>query len=242
MSKYTTGEIAKLCNVSVRTVQYYDTRGILVPTELSEGGRRLYTEDDLKKCKVICFLRDLDIPINSIAEILAEPNQSSVIGLLLQRQKQILKSEIESNEQKLQNIELLMKEVSAKPSVSFNSLSDIAGIMKNKNNMKKIRKKLILMAIIMGLFEYGTLAIWVFSGIWWPFAVGMSITVILSILFSAYYYKAVDYICPQCNNVFKPRFKQVFFANHTPTTRKLTCPACGHKGFCVETAAKDKEE
>ena len=106
MSKYTTGEIAKLCNVSVRTVQYYDTRGILVPTELSEGGRRLYTEDDLKKCKVICFLRDLDIPINSIAEILAEPNQSSVIGLLLQRQKQILKSEIESNEQKLQNIEL----------------------------------------------------------------------------------------------------------------------------------------
>ena len=30
MSKYTTGEIAKLCGVSVRTVQYYDTRGIPV--------------------------------------------------------------------------------------------------------------------------------------------------------------------------------------------------------------------
>ena len=29
MSKYTTGEIAKLCGVSVRTVQYYDERGIL---------------------------------------------------------------------------------------------------------------------------------------------------------------------------------------------------------------------
>ena len=26
MSKYTTGEIAKLCGVSVRTVQYYDDR------------------------------------------------------------------------------------------------------------------------------------------------------------------------------------------------------------------------
>ena len=44
MSKYTTGELAKLCNVTVRTVQYYDKRGILIPTELSEGGRRLYTE------------------------------------------------------------------------------------------------------------------------------------------------------------------------------------------------------
>ena len=38
MSKYTTGEIAKLCGVSVRTVQYYDSRNILVPSELSEGG------------------------------------------------------------------------------------------------------------------------------------------------------------------------------------------------------------
>lgn len=61
MSKYTTGEIAKLCGVSVRTVQYYDERGILIPSELSEGGRRLYSEDDYKKLKIICFLRDAGI-------------------------------------------------------------------------------------------------------------------------------------------------------------------------------------
>ena len=30
MSNYTTGEMAKLCNVSVRTVQFYDTKGILL--------------------------------------------------------------------------------------------------------------------------------------------------------------------------------------------------------------------
>jgi DNA-binding transcriptional MerR regulator len=28
---YTTGEMAKLCGVTVRTVQYYDTRGISPP-------------------------------------------------------------------------------------------------------------------------------------------------------------------------------------------------------------------
>ena len=43
------------------------------------------------------------------------------------------------------------------------------------------------------------------------------------------------YICPQCHEVFKPKFKAAFFAYHTPTTRKLTCPKCGHKGHCVET-------
>ena len=69
MSKYTTGEMAKLCDITVRTVQYYDTRGILVPSELSEGGRRLYSEEDLRKLKIICFLRELDLPINSIDNI-----------------------------------------------------------------------------------------------------------------------------------------------------------------------------
>lgn len=62
MSKYTTGELAKLCGVTVRTVQYYDTRDILSPSELSEGGRRLYTDDDLRQLRIICFLRDMGYP------------------------------------------------------------------------------------------------------------------------------------------------------------------------------------
>ena len=49
MSQYTTGEIARLCGVTVRTVQYYDSRDLLVPSELTEGGRRLYSEEDVKR-------------------------------------------------------------------------------------------------------------------------------------------------------------------------------------------------
>lgn len=95
MSKYTTGEIAKLCGVTVRTVQYYDTRGILVPTELSEGGRRLYSEDDLERMKIICFLRELGLPIDSIGQLLSEENPGNVISLLLEQQEQTLKEEID---------------------------------------------------------------------------------------------------------------------------------------------------
>ena len=94
MSKYTTGEVAKLCGVTVRTVQYYDTRGILVPSELSEGGRRLYSEDDVKRMKVICYLRDLGLPIDSIRQLLAEEDPGSVISLLLDQQEAALKKEI----------------------------------------------------------------------------------------------------------------------------------------------------
>ena len=66
MSQYTTGQIAKLCGVTVRTVQYYDDRGLLIPSELTEGGRRLYSEEDLKRLQVICFLRSLEsYPVQS---------------------------------------------------------------------------------------------------------------------------------------------------------------------------------
>ena len=72
MSKYTTGEIARLCDVTVRTVQYYDNRGILTPSALSDGGRRLYSEDDLKRLRIICFLRDAGLSINSISALFTE--------------------------------------------------------------------------------------------------------------------------------------------------------------------------
>lgn len=57
MSAYTTGEVAKLCGVSVRTVQFYDAKGLLKPTSLSEGGRRLYSLGDLTRLRLICVLK-----------------------------------------------------------------------------------------------------------------------------------------------------------------------------------------
>lgn len=81
MSTYTTGELAKLCNVSVRTVQYYDERGILVPTSLSEGGRRLFTDKDLKMLETICFLRNLGISIKDIAQILGSKESKKLLRL-----------------------------------------------------------------------------------------------------------------------------------------------------------------
>ena len=55
MSQFSTGELAKAAEVSVRTVQYYDQRGILTPSEVTEGGWRIYQESQLERVQVICF-------------------------------------------------------------------------------------------------------------------------------------------------------------------------------------------
>ena len=39
----TVGEVAKKMDVTVRTLQHYDREGLLSPSAMSEGGRRLYT-------------------------------------------------------------------------------------------------------------------------------------------------------------------------------------------------------
>ena len=83
MAKYTTGEAAKLCGVTVRTVQYYDARDILKPSELSEGGRRLYSGADIRRLRIICFLREAGLSINSISDLLSESDPGSVINTLL---------------------------------------------------------------------------------------------------------------------------------------------------------------
>ena len=132
MSMYTTGELAKLCGVTVRTVQYYDSRSILLPSRLSEGGRRLYSEDDLRKMKTICFLRSLGLSIDSIREILDEAHPEQVIALILQQQETALRSEIKANEKKLALIEDLRQGIKLAGDFSADSISDIAGTVDNR--------------------------------------------------------------------------------------------------------------
>ena len=136
MSKYTTGEIAKLCGVSVRTVQYYDDRRILVPSELSEGGRRLYTEDDLKRMHVICFLREIGLPINSIAALLAEKNPENIISVLLAQHEKELRKELAECQSKLDLLDGIKRELKALDSFTVESIGDIAHVMKQKNRLQ----------------------------------------------------------------------------------------------------------
>lgn len=241
MSKYTTGELAKLCDVTVRTVQYYDSRGILIPSELSEGGRRLYSDHDLRRMRAICFLRELGLPINSISQLLSEEDPASVIFLLINQQEQVLRDELSEHQKKLNKLIEIKCELKSVDNFSVDSIGDIALSMENKKKLKRVRRNMLISAIPLGILQWGSIIFWITTKIWWPFVVYLCVAVPYAIVLSRYYFRSVAYICPQCHKVFRPAFKEAFWARHTPRARKLTCTCCGHHGFCVETYGGEME-
>lgn len=242
MSKYTTGEIARLAGVSVRTVQYYDQRGILAPSELSEGGRRLYSEEDLKRLHIICFLRDAGFPISSISALFSEENPKSMISLLLEEQEEALQRELSECEKKLKIIEGLKKELKETESFSVESIADVAHSMKQKNKLTKMRATMILTGIPVTTLQWTSIILWITNGLWWLFVIWACVAIPWGIIISKYYFDHTAYICPECHTEFKPKIKDSFWAYHTPRMRRLTCPRCSHKGLCLEVFAERNKE
>ena len=235
MSQYTTGEMAKLCGITVRTVQFYDQRGILTPSALTEGGRRLYSGEDLKRMKIICFLRDTGLSLDTISRLLKEEDPGSVIAVFLEQQEQVLQEEISERREKLDRLAELKSGLKTVPSFSIESIGDIATVMESKKKLKAMYRNLILTGIPLSILQIVSILLWSIKGIWWPFILWVAVAIPYGVLWSRYYYRHTAYIYPQCHEIFRPFFKEAFFANHTPKARKLTCTKCGHHGFCVET-------
>ncbi len=242
MSKYSTGEMAKLCGVTVRTVQYYDARGILIPSELTEGGRRLYSEDDLRRMKTICFLRSLGLSIDAVSQILKEEHPDKVISLLIEQQEKTLSEEIADREEKRLKLRELKNGLKNKETYSLETIGDMAVLMEGRKKLKRMRWMMILTGIPVTALQWFSILCWIIRGVWQPFAVWVLAAAAWGIPVIRYYFNHVKYICPECHAVFRPVMKEAFWANHTPTARRLTCSACGRKGFCVEVWGGDGKD
>ena len=234
MSNYTTGEMAKLCNVTVRTVQFYDTKGLLHPSDLTEGGRRIYNDADLRKLQLICTLRAIGLSLNSIKSVLESDLSEKILIMLLDEQVHLLAGEIDERKKQLEMINLIKKSIRDKSILSANTILDIEDIME-KNNKDCNKKKLTQIYIGVGIAATSgfLFMVWlVVSRIWWGLAVYISVA-IFGLLMSVFVQKDNVFICPRCDFVFKPSLWKAFFTTGNHKVRWTTCPECGTKDWCV---------
>lgn len=105
---YTAGEIAKLAGVSLRTIRFYDTRGLLKPVTHSEAGYRLYDRNSIAVLQKILMLKYLGFSLQQI-EGLTKKECSMSMDEQLSRQKNLLRQRKRQLEELIETIEIMEK-------------------------------------------------------------------------------------------------------------------------------------
>ena len=82
---WTVGGAASIANVSVRTLHHYHQIGLLLPSERSESGYRLYSEGDLERLYQILLFRELGFALPDIRRIMLDPGFDRAEALRAQR-------------------------------------------------------------------------------------------------------------------------------------------------------------
>ena len=66
---YAIGEISRLVELSQRTIRYYEEIGLLHSVRRIENGKRVYTDDDVRRLKFINRLKVLGLSLAEMVEL-----------------------------------------------------------------------------------------------------------------------------------------------------------------------------
>ena len=86
---FTIGEIAKLFDINIRTLRYYDGAGLLKPERTDETtGYRYYSTKQFERLNAIKYLRALDMPIERILRFFENKDTDTLMTLLKEQQEE----------------------------------------------------------------------------------------------------------------------------------------------------------
>ena len=84
---YTVSQVSRMAYVTVRTLHHYDDIGLLVPSQRSDAGYRLYTDADLRRLQQILLFRELGFALDAIALLLEQSPAERRAALVMQRER-----------------------------------------------------------------------------------------------------------------------------------------------------------
>jgi MerR family transcriptional regulator, thiopeptide resistance regulator len=89
----TVGQVAEQFDVTVRTLHHYDEIGLLVPSERTSAGYRLYNGKDITRLQHVVVYRRLGFALEEIAVLLDDPTAD--LGEHLRRQRVAVMSRLD---------------------------------------------------------------------------------------------------------------------------------------------------
>lgn len=129
----TIGELSKLMGVTVRTLQYYDREKLLIPSALSEGGRRLYSSKDVVKLHQILSFKYLGFSLEEIKNHILPLSTPEEVGKILEYQRKVIEERIENLQEALDAVDALHGEVMSINQVDFKKYAEIIELLRLGN-------------------------------------------------------------------------------------------------------------
>lgn len=236
---YSIGEAAKKLQVSTRTLRFYEEKDLVRPAYTEENGYRFYEKDQIRQLELILFLKELGFSLKQIKMLIQDEHGNQSVELLLKEQYQENQQKIEEISKKQAQIKHLQK-IKLSRAVLTNH-SGITDIMRKENRLSALRDKMLVFGGLLSIIEILGIGIAFYlyhlNQITSFVIEVLALVVIIFMMalgLSRYYYDHVEYVCPNCGDVFIPSFLAFNLAPHTPKFRKLTCPKCGKKSYCLE--------
>ena len=93
---YTTGEFARMAHVTIRTIRYYDKKGLLKPSFVNESGYRMYSDEDFLRLQKILSLKYLGFSLKEISNMTIHDTSSDIL--------ESLKMQIDLVQKKIENM------------------------------------------------------------------------------------------------------------------------------------------
>lgn len=71
------GEVAERVGLSLRTVRYYEEIELVIPSARTEGGFRLYSEEDVQRLLLVKGMKPLGLSLDEMRELVGLLEQSA---------------------------------------------------------------------------------------------------------------------------------------------------------------------
>lgn len=105
------GELAKKLEMSQRTVRYYEEIGLLNSIKRVEGGRRVYTDVDLRRLKLIKRLKIMGMTLSEMQELEAMWTIEKSNEKVLKRLLELLGNHLKRLDDRIADLDILRNEI-----------------------------------------------------------------------------------------------------------------------------------
>jgi len=108
-----TGDLARATGHTLRTIRHYEAAGLLAPSEVSDGGHRRYTDDDLERLRLIIDLREVGLSLCEIKSILELRAGCRTAAEFASRFRAVIEVHLEASQRRLEQLRRVRREILA---------------------------------------------------------------------------------------------------------------------------------